>query len=395
MATVLITWEQGSGLGHLACIEPIATGLKKRGHKVLVAIKDFTNAHRVFSDPDITLLPTPIRLGHVKNSISPATTYAHVLHNIGFSDSEELKTRVRAWVALYALVKPDLIVADFSPTAHLAASGGNAMVTSLGPSFSCPARCDTFSDWAPEAGWTSTQIKYHEQRVLDNVNSVRESIEKPSLSRLSEIFPSGDKTILLTYKELDHFLDRENTIYRGILPEMPGEAPAWPNFAGPKIFAYLRVGYGIEALLSALISLGYPTILRASGDATVLQKKYSAPNLLWESRFIDIDKVAAECTLGIVNATHNMSSALLLAGRPLLMLPPFLEQVVTAKRITELGAGLTLGNHDLPEAIQRLASDSNYREAAESFKERYTPADRNQQLQEALETLDTIASSRI
>jgi UDP:flavonoid glycosyltransferase YjiC (YdhE family) len=37
MATILLTWELGAGLGHLVNLLPLARGLLQRGHRVYAA----------------------------------------------------------------------------------------------------------------------------------------------------------------------------------------------------------------------------------------------------------------------------------------------------------------------------------------------------------------------
>lgn len=44
MATVLVTWELGGGLGHLLPLEPLVRGLSERGHRVAVALRDLSRA---------------------------------------------------------------------------------------------------------------------------------------------------------------------------------------------------------------------------------------------------------------------------------------------------------------------------------------------------------------
>lgn len=116
MATILVTWELGGGLGHLVPLLPLVHGLCRRGHRVFAALKDLSRAAAVFGRDGVSYLQAPFRLGQVGNHIPRPRTFAHILHNVGFADAEELRTLAEAWRNLYDYVQPDLILFDHSPT---------------------------------------------------------------------------------------------------------------------------------------------------------------------------------------------------------------------------------------------------------------------------------------
>jgi hypothetical protein len=45
---VFLTWELGTGLGHLIDLLPLVQGLPQRGHRVFAAMQDLSKAERVF-----------------------------------------------------------------------------------------------------------------------------------------------------------------------------------------------------------------------------------------------------------------------------------------------------------------------------------------------------------
>ena len=66
---------------------------------------------------------------------------------------------------------------------------------------------------------------------------------------------------------------------------------------------------------------------------------------------VDIAAAARECDVAILNGTHASTAAVLLAGKPILQLPLFLEQQLIAQNVERLGAGLTASIKQ-PEGIQ-------------------------------------------
>jgi hypothetical protein len=54
MATVLLTWELGAGIGHLMNLRPIGEELVKRGHRVIAAVRFLSRAQEILGSAGIT-----------------------------------------------------------------------------------------------------------------------------------------------------------------------------------------------------------------------------------------------------------------------------------------------------------------------------------------------------
>lgn len=393
MATILFTWELGGGFGHLMLIRPLAESLIKDGHRVAVAVRNFAGTATVLAIPGLEFHAAPVRNGAIRGHHNPPATFAQLLHNIGFGDQSELRVMVSAWRSLFRCVQPDLIVTEHSPTALLAAYSEPVRVAPLGIGFSCPAPHSPFPDWRPELGNNPSELANSEQKVLDNVNAVLEGAGSEPFSRLADLYSKVDDTLLVTYPELDPFGTRPGVSYLGSWPELPSAPPRWPPGDGPRIFAYLKAFRGLPTLLKLLSHFKLPTILRIEGVEEKLRQQFESPNLCWQEGFIDIDQVAHECDLAIVNATHVMTTSMLLTGTPLLMLPRFLEHRLTAERVVAIGAGLCVNPNDLRgslPALKEMLTSTKYSEAAKRFSERYRDANRQDKLEEAVERLRSL-----
>src|SRR5689334_17322175 len=101
MSTILFTWEQGGGLGHMIPLLPVASALAQSGHRVFLALRDISRARAIFTDENIQILQAPVKLEGPREPILPSMTFAHILHNIGFGEAVELGAAVDAWRHIY------------------------------------------------------------------------------------------------------------------------------------------------------------------------------------------------------------------------------------------------------------------------------------------------------
>ena len=137
MSTILIDWEMGGGRGHVMQLAPLARRLVAGGHRVVAALREPAGARQLFCT-GVACLPAPFKHSPPVDPVKPPLTFAHILHNIGWADHEELSELCGLWRDLYSLVRPDLIASDFSPTGLLAARGLNVRRVVIGSGFCVP-----------------------------------------------------------------------------------------------------------------------------------------------------------------------------------------------------------------------------------------------------------------
>ena len=83
-------------------------------------------------------------------------------------------------------------------------------------------------------------------------------------------------------------------------------------------------------------------------------------------------EVARHCDLGITNGSANTTAHFLLAGKPVLMLPMHIEQLMGSKAIERTGRGIAVDylqpGFSYQATISKLtASDNSYQQAAQGF----------------------------
>ena len=275
MATILFTWELGGGLGHLVNLMPLAQAMSRKGHRVYAAVQDVPKAARIFRGFDIAYLQAPTKFHDSPNAIMPPRTFAHILHNRGFGELDELRAMAGTWRNLLEMTRPDLVVFDHSPTALLAARGLVAKKALIGTGFFCPLDEYAMADlrpWLAEKGsdrraapsppaplpegegrtMPSLQqpvaeaesrktpsppaplpegegrLKEDEDRVLANANAVLAGWGQPPLVRLSRLFYDVDEHFLATLPELDHYPGRCGSLWPREAGETSGRGTLTP-----------------------------------------------------------------------------------------------------------------------------------------------------------------------
>ena len=329
MATILLAWELGGGLGHLMNLRPIASEMPRRGHRVMAALRDLSLAHEILHGPGVTFLQAPFKHQRMRQ-INPSCTFAHILHNIGFSDVDELSTMVGAWRQLFEFVRPDLIVFDHSPTALLAARGVAVRKALIGTGFFAPPNVTPLPNLRTWLAVDRSQMQADESQVLATINAALRRIGQSPLRSVAQLFADVDENFLLTFRELDCYDRPPDSEYFGNWTGNIGEPPKWPDGPGRKQFGYLKPFHELPKLLHELQRAANPTLLYAPGIDPRLRKQFEGPTLRFADAPVRMAQAAAECDLAILNGTFASTAAVLLAGKPSLHVPIFLEQATNA-----------------------------------------------------------------
>ena len=393
MANVLVAWELGGGMGHLSQLRPIALGLKRRGHRIVGAFRDLERVPIVFGDEPLDYVQAPAKRNG-PGAFQPPTTYAELFANIGLGDPVELQGLLNAWRTLFDLIQPDLLICDHSPTALLAARGYSMKRAVLGTGFFCPPVGNLLPGLRP--GMSAQEISISEANVLNRVNEVLADLHQPQLGRLSDLYRDIDKTIFTTFPELDHFGAREGVTYWGAWPAGVGTTDVieWPQGEGRRIYGYLKSFPALEALLERLAALALPTVIVCDGIDPGTRNRFASKTMRFLKRPVDAAVAAAWCDIGLLNATHGMLCAMLMAGKPTLNVPVQFEQRLLSLKLVELSAGVAASGNEPAQVVKALdfvlANRDRLTEGAGRFAGRYRDYDPDAAVRKLVERLDVI-----
>src|SRR5262249_54346752 len=133
--------------------------------------------------------------------------------------------------------------------------------------------------------------------------------------------------------------------------------------------------------LESLAKLPLSSLIYVPGADERWLRHVQSPTLCVVNEPINLAQVVKECDTAVLNATNSTTAEFLLAGTPILNIPLFLEQVLTAHRVVDFGAGLAVAA-DRPdsmiESLLAVIHGDRYRHAAQTFARKYAGHDGTQ-----------------
>ncbi|KQT05238.1 hypothetical protein ASG50_15320 [Rhizobium sp. Leaf386] len=283
---------------------------------------------------------------------------------------------IGAWMSAISLFGADVVVADHSPTALIAARILGIPSVVLGTGFEIPpsiAPCPSIMPWAPVS---STILEKHHSLAVANINiSLRAHRHSPIVS-VASLF--SDVPILVSgFSELDHYGSRSGVLYLGPLGKSRASSEVkWPEREGLKVFVYLHGDISIVApTLDALERIGVNAICVLPSVGAHPSSLIESQNIKVFEQLVDTDSILPDADIVISNAGSGLMAEALLRGVPLLLLPIFAEQSIGARRAVDLEAARMLSPAataiEIEAALMNLSTAPSFRQAAKRFKERY------------------------
>ncbi|MFZ6646157.1 glycosyltransferase [Undibacterium sp. TJN25] len=385
---ILIAWELGGGLGHALRMAPLAQRFMDEGCEVTLVVRDLSHPQLTAKKLNCRVLQAP--LSQVPAPRFKHETYADLLIESGYVNSQNLFSLVTAWKSLFDLIQPDLVLMDFAPTALLAARICGIKSAWYGSGFFYPPMTTPLPSFRH---WEKDQKNDQNQRELDvlrSVNSVLAREERPELPRLVDMF-KVDRNFLCTWPELDCYDRPPDTLYWGecFAPAVGAETSSDVE-REYQVFCYLKAGQiEAEGVLDALRSLQISALVFIRNIPEKWVQKYESKHLRFAKEAIHMDSLIPRARFVICSAGVGTIASALLAGKPMLLIPIYTEQFGNAVKIEKLGAGINAKGtirSDLRQLIKRLIDDPSYAEKAEAFARKYTGFSTSSQMENMVDS---------
>jgi hypothetical protein len=348
MGRILFVAELGGGFGHVRRLLPVALAARALGHEPLFLVPNPEEVLPFLSPVSIHVAATP-SVAQPPLRAAPAgavaTSFADILGGSGFADATYLAGRVQAWDERLAALRPLAVVCEASPFFNLAALGGALPVLVLGYGFLLPPphlpAFPPLRDAAP---------LYDEAALLDNVAQVVRARGRTPPRALPELL-AGTAHAVTGLGELDPYRSA-----REVPPVGPPELETRPSELEPQheLFAYL-LGDAPTTLpvLAGLAASG------ARGPAVVRRGPAAQRPAVGGSGKTRREQPGAIArTLGQAGVVVHHGSMLtceeaLTAGKPQLIVPLYLEHLLSARALLELGTAAVVRAPREPSDIAR------------------------------------------
>ena len=364
MATVLLTYEFGGGLGHLNRLMAIGRRLPA-SINMFFAVPEVVNFGKVIQNSfgrSVSILQAP--KWKVRTDIDapsmPTNTFADVLDLFAYGDVTTLANAESEWQKLVGTVRPDLIIADFAPTLRLSVADSIPTIV-LGNGYTVPPAGRMLPSLRPWHAQVSPSSRACEGRILAALNEVRSRNGSFAIDYVSDIF-SGIATFAGTLPEFDPYNKyRDNgTSWPINIPDIaPGEITG--SRTGAEIFVYLPFKHPyLELLLEVLSNFRYRSKVYVPGG-----NYQSVAQMEILSEPADLASVLPQARLIIHHGGLGTAFGGLASGTPQLVLPLNLEHLVTSRSLIEAGVALGISGaqasrDELKDKIESLLNTPSF-----------------------------------
>lgn len=343
MKSILFVSELGAGLGHIAPLMSIADAISsassKKPPKITFAVPDSISTRLAFGDSPYPILASPVKYD-LASPLSHTSSFIEILTRAGFANADLLSAAVASWQNLVDIVKPDLIIADHSPTACLMARGKLPVIL-IGSGYTMPPT-NTQEFPALAVGMQPPAIH---KTVLTNVNSILKAGKQNELESLPKLLET-ELRFVFTAPHLDPYNGLRKEPVIGTYNDGISHSPVPTD---NRIFLYAgAVRNGLEAIAKSVLKMKVPVSAYLGSQTNVAKEYLKAAGAEVFDSPPPLSKILTKSTVVVSHGGAGLANASMLVGRPQLIIPIHAESRITAGKIEALGIGL---------AVEKIESD--------------------------------------
>lgn len=359
---VLLASELGYGFGHIRPLLTLASALDEAGFDPVLAVPNLVEAW-----PLTASLPYPVVQAprcSPRQQVTPPpgflAGFTDILATHGYAAVDELLPLLNGWDRLLEWLEPVLVVADYAPTATLAAVGVAPTVT-IGGGFEVPP---TDQPAFPVLLHDGHRV-VSDANVLSVVQETQRRRKRPIPETLPGAFPGA--RFVTVIPALDPYATHRLGGLVGPLEPLP---PRLPPATRGGYFAYWNSSPGTHRLAVELGKTGWvgEIYLRGASRETRTELRAAGVPVIEHPRpWVDVlTERAVILHHGGIGTTQTTAAA----GRPQILFPEHLEQLLTAHLLDNRKAGVKLVSPTVPtalEAVRRVLTERCWTEQAQAF----------------------------
>jgi hypothetical protein len=360
---VLLAWESGAGRGHIVTLKTVAEAL---GNDFVFDAALCIMDHAAELAPLCDLVFPGARLfvdeRRRRAPGAPRTaTWGEFMGDTGFCNGEFLAVQVAWWQVVLTSRRTELLVADYSPCALMAAYGLGIPAVAVGTGYGIPpVGLETFPVFLPEYA----ERIYDEEEMVAGINAAVGPLGVPPLLHLSDVYRRTDE-LVRTFDLLDPYIsDRE----RPLLPPV-GCFSSPKDRLGDEIFVYFSTAELHDPdVVEAIASLALPVRAFCPGIAPEIAQRFKSAGIIIEPAPVPHDLIAKRSRLMVHAGQHGIVCLGLAAGLPQVAIPQHLEHLYLARRCEGFGTGRVATLENRSSAALLATIEETYADRAMSFR---------------------------
>ena len=323
MADILMGWELGAGLGHVKPLLAVARRLRDHGHRPIFALTNVVDPAFLFREEGFPVLQAPRWEPPPRARRRPRTaSLADILAMTGFVDRDRIHAILAAWDGLIDLVRPKLVVGDYSPGLYLAARGRVPVVAVSNGFCQPPSEMETFPSLQPKV-----KPLVRQEGLLDSINAVQKARGAASIPRLPALFEVEGRFVRIL-PILDPYAAHRAQPADGPLDPLPDPAP--PP-AKPHVFVYYGTELpNVKPLMEGLVQAGLPATVYLRGAPPAMLRRLERPGIRMLDSPAPLEEMLPRCSVAVHYGSLGTVAACLSTGRPQLSVPYLLERELNA-----------------------------------------------------------------
>jgi UDP:flavonoid glycosyltransferase YjiC (YdhE family) len=210
-----------------------------------------------------------------------------------------------------------------------------------------------------------------EIELLETIQEVQRRRQRPSPATLPGLFASPERFVTVL-PELDPYKNLRKEPQIG--PLEPRLSVPLPPPARAEFFAYLSEECpGLDKLMTGLAHTGITGSAYIRGASAALRARLAAPGLEILEAPASLAEILPRASLLIHHGGVGLSQYALSAGRPQVLFPRHMEQLLTAQLVQQLGVGEYLAGVfsavAVTRKVQQVGEDGRYADRARAQAE--------------------------
>ena len=350
MGVIAFAIEMGSGFGHIKRCLPIARAAADLGHRPLFLVTNPSESASVLAREGIEVRSAPGRWQGRARSGRVATSYADIMGDAGFADIALLREVTADWDILLEQLRPLAVVSELSPFLNLAIHGAGIPLLVVGYGFALPPpHLATFPRLRSGVPF------FDEPSLLNNVTAICRQRGRAAPRGLPSLF-EGQAHAVTGLEALDPYSEQRRD--RAVGPPAL-EASLTRGEPKEQVFAYL-LGDAPATLdiLRALASSGVHGQAFVRRGTTAHREAVARSRIAYLEHPAPIKGALERAALIVHHGSMLTSEEALVAGRPQLVVPLYLEHLFTARALASLGIARVVRPPPTPDGIASVLASA-------------------------------------